>query len=194
MKKSAENEEISIDIETGDEIELEEGEASNTALKNKLKDLRAELKEVQKERDENLAGWQRSKADLINFRKTVEEDKQRDLLRAKGSIVHAIIPALDSFNSALQDKSWSEVPKNWQEGIERIASQFHQTLKNEGLTLFGAEGDTFDPNIHECMSVTVTDDKNKDETIVQVLQQGYKLHTELIRPAKVIVAQFKETS
>jgi molecular chaperone GrpE (heat shock protein) len=104
MEKSAENEDISIDYETGEEIELEEDEVSNTALKSKLKQLRKELLQAQKERDENLAGWQRSKADLINFRKNVEEDKKRDMLRAKGSIIQSIIPALDSFSSAMQDK------------------------------------------------------------------------------------------
>jgi len=192
MENSAENEDILIDIDTDEEIELEEEEVSNSALKDKLRKMRKEFLETQKERDENLAGWQRSKADLINFRKNVEEDRQRDMLRAKGSVVRAVIPALDSFNSAMQDKTWNEIPKNWRDGIERIASQFHQALKAEGLEQFGEVNDTFDPTIHECMSVTTAEEEKKDNTITQVLQQGYKFKTELVRAAKVIVAQHKE--
>lgn len=194
MKKSAENEDISIDIDTGEEIELEEGEASNAALKSKLKHIRKELLQAQNERDENLAGWQRSKADLINFRKNVEEDKQRDQLRAKGTIVKAIIPALDSFSSAMQDRSWQEVDKTWKEGMELIANQFHQALQKEGLTTFGEKGEMFNPNIHDCMSVIPTEKKKEDNTIAHVLQQGYMLNTELVRPAKVVVAQLRENT
>lgn len=194
MEKSAENEDISIDFETGEEIELEEDEVSNSALKSKLRQLRRELLQAQKERDDNLAGWQRSKADLINFRKNVEEDKQRDILRAKGSVIRSIIPALDSFSSAMQDASWKEIEKSWQEGMERIANQFHQALKKEELTSFGEVGEVFNPNIHECMSVIPTEKKKEDHTIAQVLQQGYMLKTELVRPAKVVVAQVKENA
>jgi molecular chaperone GrpE len=192
MKKSAENEEILIDADSGDEVELEEEEVANSSLKGKLKDLRTKLKETQKERDENLAGWQRAKADLANFRRIAEEDAARNGARAKGDVVKAVVPALDSFDSAMADSSWSDVDTKWREGVERIANQFHQALEKEGLTSFGAVGDAFDPEVHECMSVAPTDDKKQDHTIVQVLQRGHKLGTELIRPAKVVVAQLPE--
>lgn len=194
MEKRAENEEISIDLDTGDEIVLEEEEASNVSLKTKLKELRRELREAQKERDENLAGWQRSKADLVNFRKNVAQDAHRDKLRAKASIITSIIPALDSFTSAMGDPTWSEVDEKWREGVERIAGQFTQALKAEGLAPFGDAGEVFDPLIHECMSVVPTDDASKDHTIAQVLQQGYMIEQELVRPAKVVVAQKKENT
>jgi molecular chaperone GrpE len=189
MKKAPENDDISIDLETGEEIEMEEDEVSNQSLKQKLKQLRDELKAVQKERDEHLAGWQRSKADLVNFRKTVEEDRIRDSLRAKSTIITSILPVLDTFEAAMQDKSWEVVDKSWREGIERIANQFLKVLENEGVKKFACKGDVFDPNIHECISVVKTEEKKEDNTIAQVLQQGYRLHTELVRPAKVIVAQ-----
>jgi len=193
MKKSAENEEISIDIDTGEEIEMEEGEVTNAALKNKLKVLRKELKQAHQERDENLAGWQRAKADLVNYRKNVAEDRERTEARIKGSIIEKLLPALDTFETAMQDKNWNDVAKEWREGVERIAGQFHQALKSEGLERFGTVGDTFDPTAHECMSTVPTEDESKDHTISQVLQQGYSINGELVRPAKVVVAQHQGT-
>jgi len=192
MKKGAENEEISIDIDTGEEVEMEQEEVTNSALKGKLKKLRDELKEAKKERDENLAGWQRSKADLVNYRKNVGNEAQRNNLRAKGAIVKSIIPAIDSFDTAMNDKSWNDVEKSWKEGIERIANQFHKALELEGLESFGKEGDEFNPEIHECMSVAETNKKKDDHKIIQVLQRGYKIDTELVRPAKVVVSQLKK--
>jgi len=194
MQKGAENEEISIDLDTGDEIEMESEEVTNVALKDKLKALRSELKQAQKERDENLAGWQRSKADLVNFRKSVAEDRERTQSRIKGAVIEKILPALDTFDAAMQEKSWNDVDKNWREGVERIASQLHQALKSEGLECFGKIGEEFDPTFHECMSMTATENKKEDHTIAQVLQQGYSVNGELVRPAKVVVAQHQKTT
>ncbi|HCC05664.1 TPA: nucleotide exchange factor GrpE [Patescibacteria group bacterium] len=192
MKKRAENEEISIDLESGDEIVPEEEEVSNSALKAKLKELRKELLATQKERDENLAGWQRAKADLVNYRKNVNEDAMRDKRRAKASVIASILPAVDSFTSAMDDPSWKDVDANWRNGVERIASQLTQALASVGLTAFGKVGEPFNPSIHECMSIVPTSVEKEDHTIAQVLQQGYMIEQELVRPAKVVVAQVQE--
>lgn len=192
MKKRAENEEISIDIETGDEIEIEESEVSNASLKVKMKTLRDELKATQKERDDNLTGWQRAKADLVNFRKTVEADRKRDELRAKGALVQALLPALDTFESAMRDASWQRVDESWREGVLRIHTQLHRALEAEGLIAFGSVGEKFDPTKHECVSTVATDDPKEDHTIAEVFQQGYGFNDEMVRPAKVVVAQVRE--
>jgi len=192
MKKRAENEEISIDLDSGDEIVPEEGEVSNSALASKLKELRKELLATQKERDENLAGWQRAKADLVNFRKNVNEDAVREKRRAKATVIASILPAVDSFASAMEDASWKEVDENWRNGVERIAGQLTQALASVGLTSFGKVGEVFNPSIHECMSIVQTREVKDDHTIAQVLQQGYMIEQELVRPAKVVVAQVQE--
>lgn len=192
MEKNAENEDILIDDEAEDEFEIESEEVNRATTQDKMKKLRAELKEARAQRDENLAGWQRSKADLANFRRTVEEEREKYKARAKGSLIHALLPALDTFDAAMSDSSWTEVEKKWREGVERIAHQFHRILQEQGLVAFGAVGDIFDPNIHECMSTTKTSHKNEDDTVVQVLQQGYKVNNELVRPAKVVVAQLEQ--
>ncbi len=192
MKKTAENEDISIDIDTGEEIELEQEEVTNSALKTKMKKLREELAEAKKERDENLAGWQRSKADLVNFRKKSEKDIQKRITRAKSEVIREVLSGLDTFDAAMNDKSWMDVDEKWREGVERIATQLHTALNSEGLESFGEIGDDFSPEIHECMSVEETKKKNEDNKIKQVLQRGYKIKDELVRPAKVIIYQLKE--
>jgi molecular chaperone GrpE len=188
MKRDTEDVEFEIDDDSRDEIVAEESEASLAVLRVKLKTLRDELKKAQGERDEHLAGWQRAKADLVNFRRNVEEDRVRDQARLKGKVIQAVLPTLDSFESAVADKSWGEVEQHWREGVERIKDQLEKSLGREGLVSFGSAGDSFDPNLHECMSVVPTSDAG-DETIAQVLQKGYKIGDEVIRPAKVIVFQ-----
>ncbi|MBP9760282.1 MAG: nucleotide exchange factor GrpE [Candidatus Pacebacteria bacterium] len=182
-------EEITLDADSGEEVMLEETETTASALKDKLKKLREELKVCQKERDEHLAGWQRAKADMVNFRRTVEEDRARDSARVRGKIVSALLPALDGFDSAMMTEGWKNVEETWREGMERIATEFHKVLEAEGLTVYGMVGDPFDPTFHDCMSVTSTDEETQDHTIAQVFQKGYTIGGEVIRPAKVAVYQ-----
>jgi len=181
--------EVIIDAESGDEIVPEETEVAAHGLQNKLKKLRDELKECQKERDNNLAGWQRSKADLVNYRRTVEEDRKRDTARAKGDVVAALIPVIDAFDSAIAAESWQQVDQEWRSGVERIDTQLHRALEEHGLESYGEECEAFDPSLHECMSVVPTDKKHADDSIVQVLQRGLRIDGFVLRPAKVVVAQ-----
>jgi len=192
MKKGPhkhEDEEIVLDAESGEEIVAEESDLSANQLKHKLKVLREELKQTQKERDENLAGWQRAKADLVNFRRMVDEDKARDAARAKGALARAVIPGLDSFESGMTGQHWDDLNAEWRDGITSIYSQMLKGLAKEGFEAFGVVGDAFDPTFHECLSVVPPDEKHPEGTIVQVVQRGYSLGDEVIRPAKVIVAQ-----
>ncbi len=182
-------EEVILDADSGEELALEESEVSASALKDKMKAMREQLKVCQKERDENLAGWQRAKADLVNFRRVVDEERERASARARGKIVQSLIPALDAFASATNDARWGEVDATWREGVERVFGQIHKALEAEGLSTFGAVGDEFDPVFHECMSVKPAESDAADHTIAQVLQRGYKVGEEVIRAAKVVVYQ-----
>jgi len=193
-KKSAKQhqthgDDIVLDAENGEEFVSEEGEMSLTALKQKLKKVRDELAATRKESMEHLTGWQRAKADLANFRRIVEEDKERDGARARAKLVRQLIPSLDAFDAAMADQKWAEVDKGWREGMERVAAQFHKALAAEGLDAYGTAGEMFDPTLHECMSMQPTEDEKADHTIAQVLQKGYRIGSEVVRPAKVVVYQ-----
>jgi len=183
------DDEVVIDAESGEEVVAEETELAAASLQKKLKELRKELKEVRQERELNLAGWQRSKADLVNFRRAVEDERARDTHRVQAKFARALIPALDSFESAMQADSWQDVNEEWRQGVLRIRDQLTKGLAAEGLTAFGEPGEAFDPNLHECMSVVPANAPKDDHTIAAVLMLGYKIGNEIVRPAKVVVAQ-----
>ena len=190
--KKNDAEEVVVHSDSDSEFIIDDAEASEVSCEAKLKKLRDELAEARKERDEHLAGWQRAKADLVNYRRVITEDKVRDMLRAKGAVVRSIIPALDSFETAIASESWKSASVEWREGVERIRNQLVKALGDEGLVLFGEAGEPFNPTHHECVSVVATDVPEKDHVVEHVLQRGYALEDEIIRPAKVIVAQIPE--
>ena len=183
------DEDVVLDADSGEEIVAEDTELSSNQLKTKLKELREQLKSVQKERDDNLAGWQRAKADLVNFKRMVEEDKVRDAARIKSTLARTMIEGLDSFENAMKGPHWKDMHEEWRDGVSNIYNQIMNGLSREGFMAFGSEGDTFDPSRHECLSVIAASDTHPEGIIVQVLQRGYLLGDEVVRPAKVIVAQ-----
>lgn len=152
--------------------------------KDKLKKLRDELKNCQKERQEYLDGWQRAKADVLNSKKRAAEEFERARERAAMAHVEKLLPLCDSFSMALSDGAWEEAPESWKKGIEQTHSQLIAILKEYGVEAVGEVGETFDPSIHEAVSA---ENGEGGETVTQVLQKGYRMGEQLIRPAKVVV-------
>jgi molecular chaperone GrpE len=102
---------------------------------------------------------------------------------------------LDSYDMAQANKeAWEKVDQNWRMGIEYIFTQFKTVLEGEGVTQFGKVGDTFDPLLHESMEhVSVSDEKDNDK-VMRVLQNGYKMHDSILRPARVHTGHFDTKS
>lgn len=168
------------------EPSTEEGEALSGA--QKVKQLRDKIKVLEKEKQEYLTGWQRARADYANIVKNQDDEKKRLRTLIEENFIEELIPVVDSFSMAMSNKdAWEKVDPNWRTGVEYIYQQLMNTLKERGFTSFGTVGDTFDPMLHQAVSETETDDASLDHTIVIVLQQGYKLGENVLRPARVAV-------
>ena len=165
-----------------DDIDIEEAEEMTG---NKLKKLRKELKNCQKERQEYLDGWQRAKADILNSKKRASEELERAKERVAMAHIEKLLPLCDSFNMAMADSAWEDAPESWKKGIEQTHSQLLQIMKGYGVEEVGNIGEAFDPNIHEAVS---TEDGEESEKVTNVLQKGYKMGKQLIRPAKVVIS------
>jgi molecular chaperone GrpE len=154
--------------------------------KQALDKLRQKLKATEAEKQEYLDGWQRAKADFINSRKR-DADLQADIVKfANENLITDIIPVLDSFDMAMQNKeAWEKAPKDWRTGVEYIYNQLLSTLSQNGLKQFNPLGQIFDPKLHEAVDTIETTDSGEDGKILEVLQKGYSLNGKQIRSAKV---------
>lgn len=168
----------------------EEGAALGSA--QKVKELKEKIKILEKEKQEYLDGWQRSRADYANLQKTTDEDRKRMRGLIEENFIEDLLPALDSFSMAMSNKEqWEKVDANWRTGVEYIYQQIMNVLKDRGFAVFGAIGDSFDPALYEAVSETETDDIKLEHTVASVLQQGYKLGENVLRPARVSVYKIK---
>ncbi len=175
------------------EIVAEDGEDSSVSVTQRIAELRRELKTAHTQSADNLTGWQRAKADLINYRRTIESERVTDRARAVHEVLREVVPVLDSFDGAMSQSGWAEADATWRTGVERIANQLRGVLANRGVEQYGATGDEFDPRIHECVGVVVASETQKQDKVATVLQSGYKVADAILRPAKVVVAQAQET-
>ena len=179
--------------EENDIVEFEFNEDGEEDLKKTLKKLRADLKACKKEKEEFLTGWQKERADFINYKK--EEDSRKAVFSEamRERILTRFLSVLDSFNMAVGNKgAWEKVDPNWRRGIEHIHSQLDAVFEEYGVKPVGEVGETFDPNIHQSIDLVSSTQKELDHKIAEVVQKGYKLGERILRPARVNVYEHKE--
>ena len=142
------------------------------------------LEESEKKVAEYLAGWQRSRADLLNYKKEEMERIGEFLKYASEEFVLKVLPILDNFE--IIEKKMPDNLKNDEniKGLLMIKNQLRDFLKSQGVEEVKSVGQNFDPNLHEVVGETEAKDKEKG-LIVEEVQKGYKINGRLLRPAKV---------
>lgn len=157
-----------------------------------VKKLREKIKNLEEKNLEYLTGWQKERAEGVNLRKRLEEEKKEFAKFAKEDIATEIIPVLDSFESAFKNKeAWEKVDKNWRVGVEYIHTQLVNVLANHGVKVVNPMGETFDPQRDEAIEMVEVEDKKDDHKIVEVASVGYKIGERIIRAPKVKVGEFR---
>ena len=156
--------------------------------KTDLKHIRKELEECQKEANEYLAGWQRAKADLLNYKKEEAKRILNILEYAKEELILKILPILDNFEKAEKEVPEKLKKENYLKGIFQIKSQLEDFLDKEGVEEIKSLGEDFNPKFHEAVQVEKTE-SNCPEKIIEVIQKGYKIKGKVVRAAKVKVSK-----
>ena len=132
------------------------------------------------ERDAHL----RLAAEFDNFRKRTVKEKESSYLNGKADAVEKLLPVYDNLARALKQETADAAFKK---GVEMTMTELVKILNGMGVEIFGQEGDTFDPNLHN--AVMHTDEEGVAEnTITQVFQQGFKIGDKIVRFAMVQVA------
>jgi molecular chaperone GrpE len=145
-----------------------------------------EIAKLQAEKAELADTLVRRQADFENYRKRIERERKDESRRAQSRLIEDLLPVLDGYERALSahaDPAYEEYRK----GLELIYKQLWDTLARHGLERIDAEGKPFDPNVHMAIDRVETHD-HPDGTVVDVLQQGYRIHDRVLRPSAVRVA------
>ncbi len=150
-------------------------------------DLKKKLQECEKKKEEYLAGWQRAKADFLNYKKE-ERERTEETLKYAGEILSLnLLPILDNF-----DFAGKNLPENLRKdenvkGILQIRKQILDFLKTQGIEEIKAKpGDKFDPRFQEAVE---TAEGKEAGTILEEIKKGYTINGKVLRPAKIKVSK-----
>ena len=173
-----------------DDVVLDDENEAPEALVKKLKE---KIKILEKEKQEYMNGWQRERADFINYKKRVENEKIEVVKYANEGLLEEITQVLDSFEMAFSNKeAWEKVDKNWRIGVEYIHTQLINILHENNFKAMNPLGEKFDPKFHIAVEHIVTDDEKKDGVITEVKKKGYILNDRVMKAAQVVVAEYKK--
>ncbi len=159
-------------------------------------DLQKQINELEKQKTEYLAGWQRERADFLNYKKE-EMERIAELLKyASEEFVLRILPILDNFEVAEKCLTCDPEKDKNVKGLLMMKNQLKEFLKNQGIEEIKTIGEAFNPNLHEVIEeiepsfAKATEGKEiKTGIIVEEIQKGYQINGHLLRPAKVKVAK-----
>ncbi|MCL4544224.1 MAG: nucleotide exchange factor GrpE [Chloroflexi bacterium] len=136
----------------------------------------------------------RSRAEMDNYRKRLEQRLEGRFLTYKRDLLLRLLPVLDSLDRALTHSSTSSTPpESLLTGLRLTYWQFQQVLLAEEVKPMTTIGHQFDPHRHEAIA-TETGSTIPEGTIVAEAQQGYTLGDAVLRPARVIVAALPAAS
>ena len=146
--------------------------------------------DLERERDQYKAMAQRAQADLVNYRRRVDEERQELRRNANADLIMKFLGFVDDFERAIGMLP-DDASEGWQEGLLLVKRKLDGILESEGISKIDAEGEPFDPWRHEAVFHQETLDV-EEGVIVSVFKDGYRLHDKVLRASQVIVAKAPE--
>jgi molecular chaperone GrpE len=162
-------------------VEVEPPQAEN--------DIETKLASLEKDKKDNWDRYLRAAADLENLRKRQRREIEEAKLESKGRVLKEMLPVVDNLERAIEHATNQAGTNPIVEGVQLVLRQFLTAFERLDVTPIEANGQPFDPNLHEAISQQECE--APPGTVVQVLQRGYKSGDRLLRPALVVVAKSK---
>jgi molecular chaperone GrpE len=201
MSESNEKSELEAEKEVSEKIEEQEA-AENGEEESPYQDIEGDdLRSMVKERDEQVEALQndmdeakntvlRKAAELENYRKRVQRERSKIYDTAKANALEDFLSISDDLSRTLKASEDLEVNQTFLEGVTLVASKFDEVLEKHGVERIDQEGVPFNVDIHDALMRQKPEDESVgSDTVLKVVENGYRLGDRTIRHAKVIVSE-----
>ncbi len=131
----------------------------------------------------------RSEAEIQNMQVRYAKERAQLIKYESQSLAKEVLPAMDNLERALAVKADDEAAKQLQKGVQMTLDSLVKSMKDQGITEIKAEGETFDPSLHQAVQTVAAENDEQKDRVVKVLQKGYQYKDRTLRPAMVVVAQ-----
>lgn len=183
--QQTENTNVEETVETAEAETPAEQAAKKPKKKDKAEEiaLAAEKEKLENELTECKEQYQRMLAEYANYKRRTEQEKEQIGAFTKAEILSSLLASLDNMERAVAAPAGDD----YKTGVDLVMRQFLEALQKMGLEEIAAEGEPFNPELHNAVMREDAEDIDT-ETVTQVFQKGYKLGDKVLRPAMVKVA------
>jgi molecular chaperone GrpE len=164
-----------------------ERDEAATAVMDDLEALRERTAVIEQERDEFRSLLQRTRADFENYQKRTQRELAQERRYWHAALALDLLPILDNFERAVAAAKQAGETGPLVQGVAMVQSQVLDALKRHGITRIEAQGQPFDPNLHQAVMQQPSAEQPPN-TVLQVLEQGFLIHDRVLRPARVVVS------
>jgi molecular chaperone GrpE len=145
------------------------------------------LRERAEKAEEYRLLLKQQQAEFENYQKRAARDRETERRYAQFPLAQSLLPALDNLERALAAARQAGDNSPLTQGVAATHTQLLDILRRHGVSRVEAEGQPFDPNLHQAVMQQPSPD-HPPGTVIQVLEPGYLLHERVLRPASVIVS------
>jgi molecular chaperone GrpE len=163
------------------------GAKDQHAVVSEVELLEARLQAAEQQREEYLTLARQTRADFENYQKRFQRDLATERRFAQAPLAGDLLPALDNLERALDSARQAGDTGALVQGVGMVQAQLLDLLRRHGVTRVEAQGQPFDPNLHQAVGQQPSAEQPPG-TVLQVLEPGYMIHDRVLRPARVIVS------
>lgn len=168
----------------------EEGMPAEERAPTYVEELKKQAEESEKKLKEYIAAYKQKIAENDEFRKRLEINYQKRAEQLNGEFILNLLPFVDNLERAISSAEISRDFDSLMKGIKMLQTLFLNQLRNSGVERIEASGKVFNPENEEAVEVVNVDAKEKDNMVLEELENGYKMKDRLLRPAKVKVGRY----
>lgn len=179
--------------ETNEELQAQQTEEHEEAIEDSgVSEVKAEMTELdttKAELSEMEDKFLRARAEIANMSNRFKNERELLVRYRSQDLGKKLLPSIDNLERAMAIEVDDEQGASLKKGISMVLESVQSALKEEGIEEIPAIGEAFDPNLHQAVQTIPASDETPADTIVEVLQKGYKLHERVLRASMVVVAQ-----
>lgn len=184
----SEKERIDVETLTDNPDETQDTQTDQTEVKIEGPETPEQtILRLENEKNEFQDKWMRALAELDNVRKRTAKDQQQAIRLVSDNLLLDFLEVIDNFDRALHSFDENTNLENFQKGIDLIYQQLLAVLDRRGVKEIESVGKPFDPDWHEAM--LQVESEQPPDTVVDVIQKGYKIHDRVLRHARVTVSK-----
>lgn len=191
IKKKHNPFEESIEVKVNQDADPEKSEPATTAAEasdDELQEMQNALSTAEQELALHRDAMLRMQAEMDNTRKRLIRDQEKSRKFALERIMKDLLQVRDSMERGLEADAESASAETLLEGQALTLKMLTKVMQDHNLELVDPKGEAFNPEFHEAMTVQPSAEL-EENSVMEVLQKGYKLHDRLVRPAMVVVSR-----